>query len=92
MYIHVLCNYVIYKSIYCLYVNTIILNIINRTNDVHSILGRGKCIVVVNFSNYNNHKLQYECVGVANITCTRPHPLYHSRTHATRDSASGRYV
>ena len=30
---------------------------------------------------------------VANIyTCTRPHPLYHARTPATRDSASGRYV
>ena len=32
-------------------------------------------------------------IGVANIyTCTCPHPLYHARTPATRDSASGRYV
>ena len=30
---------------------------------------------------------------VANIyTCPRPHPLYHARTPATSDSASGRYV
>ena len=30
---------------------------------------------------------------VANIyTCTRPHPLYHARTPATSDSASGQYV
>ena len=32
-------------------------------------------------------------VHLANIyTCTRPHPLYHARTPAPRDSASGRYV
>ena len=30
---------------------------------------------------------------VANIsTCTRLHPLYHARTPATSDSASGQYV
>ena len=30
---------------------------------------------------------------VANIyTCTHPHPLYHARTPATSDSASGQYV
>ena len=42
-------------------------------------------------------KASYQSVAtskpVANIyTCTRPHPLYHARTPATSDSASGRYV
>ena len=48
--------------------------------------GTSKCITVM---------FHYQCYikFVANIyTCTSPHPLYHARTPATSDSASGRYV